>query len=346
MSIPHIRYMQRCLELARQGNGYTAPNPMVGCVIVYNDFIIGEGFHAIFGDPHAEVEAIKSVAAENRHLLGLTTLYVNLEPCSYFGKTPPCSDLIIETGIPKVVVAGLDPNPKVSGEGIKHLKDAGIDVTQGILEAEAFELNKRFYTFHQKKRPYIVLKWAQSADGYIGKAGRRVTISNALSHRLAHKWRSEEQAIFVGYQTAISDDPQLNTRMWSGQNPVRITLDGDLSLSENLKLFRSDGKLIIFSYKAHPDQANILYRQMDDSKDIIPQILHTLYAENIISVLVEGGAKTLQSFIDSGLWDEGKVITSPKLLGKGVKAPILHNLQASLPEDILDDSLKIYLNPS
>jgi len=342
MATSHIQYMQRCLELAKKGMGFTAPNPMVACVIVYQDKIIGEGFHQYYGGRHAEVEAISSVQSPYTSLLHEATLYVNLEPCSYYGKTPPCSHLIIEKGIKKVVVAGLDPNPKVAGSGIKHLEASGIVVIQGVLEKEARQLNKRFYTFHEKKRPYIVLKWAESTDGFIGRPDKRISLSNTHAQRLVHKWRSEEQAILIGYNTALIDNPKLNLRLWPGIHPVRILIDRDLSLNKNLNIFKLNGKLIVFSGKTHTNTDKVIYRTIDFSQNIENQILEILYHEDILSVLIEGGAKTLQGFIRAALWDEARVFTTSVTLKQGITAPVLKHHTESIRMDISGDSLTIY----
>ncbi len=344
MSIPHTAYMKRCLELAKQGSGTTAPNPMVACVIVYQDKIIGEGFHQHYGGRHAEVEAISSVPEYYSPVLHAATLYVNLEPCNYYGKTPPCSDLIIDKGIKKVVVAGLDPNPKVAGSGIKHLEAAGIVVEQGILEKEARQLNKRFYTFHEKQRPYIILKWAESADGFIGREDKAIPLSNAHAQRLVHKWRSEEQAILIGYNTALIDNPKLTLRLWRGIHPVRILVDRNLSLNHDLNIFKLSGKLIVFSEKTGTNTDKLTYRKIDFSQNIENQILKILYHEGILSVLIEGGAKTLQGFIRAGLWDEARVFTTAITLKKGIKAPELNNHTESILMDISGDSLSFYIH--
>ena len=318
----HEKYIKRCLELAELGKGHTSPNPMVGSVIVLDDEIIGEGFHHKAGEPHAEVNAINSVA--NQELLKRATIYVSLEPCSHFGKTPPCADLIIEKQIPKVVIATIDSNAIVCGNGITKLKQAGIDVVTGVLEKEANQLNKTFNTFHQKKRPFIILKWAETADGFIDKVRANsseppLKISGNASSRWVHKLRSEVDAILVGKNTALLDNPTLTTRKWKGKNPVRIVIDKDLSLPKNLKLFTDGLPTLVMNSKISSTENNIQYLKVEG--DFITEIIDLLYQQNIQSVLVEGGAHTLQQFIDKNLWDETYVIKSEMSITKGVKAP-------------------------
>jgi len=319
--------MQRCLELAVLGAGSVAPNPVVGAVLVYDGRVIGEGYHRQYGEAHAEVNCINSVLKENEKYISKSTLYVSLEPCAHFGKTPPCADLIIENKIPNVVIGCKDSFAAVNGKGIEKLEAAGVNVIVGILEKEAIELNRRFFTFHQKQRPYIILKWAQSNDGRIAGAGSsRVLISNEFSNRLVHKWRSEEASILVGTNTALQDDPALTTRLWPGKNPVRIVIDKELKLPAHLKLLDGRVKTIVFNYARQEDKGLLSYQQLDKEKDILPQILSALHSQNIQTVIVEGGTKLLQSFIDEGLWDEARVITNSTLnMGKGLAAPVLKN---------------------
>lgn len=314
-------YMQRCLDLALQGIGRVAPNPMVGCVIVHDGNIIGEGLHQAFGGPHSEVNAIQSVKKENHHLLSSSVLYVNLEPCSHYGKTPPCADLIIEKKIPKIIIGTPDPNPLVSGRGVEKLKDAGCEVITGILESACNHLNKRFFTFVKKKRPYIILKWAQTTDGFIAPENKQATISNEYSRTLVHKWRSEESAIMVGTTTALVDDPVLDARMWNQQNPLRIVLDNTFRLPQSLHLFDGNIPTIVFTSKQKEPQPNIEFVTIDFNNQMLNQMLQKLYDRNILSVLVEGGAKLLQTFIDSNLWDEARIFIAAKNLRTGVIAP-------------------------
>ncbi|MCX7743117.1 MAG: bifunctional diaminohydroxyphosphoribosylaminopyrimidine deaminase/5-amino-6-(5-phosphoribosylamino)uracil reductase RibD [Flavobacteriales bacterium] len=306
--IHHERYMQRCLELARKGIGYTAPNPMVGCVIVdMNQNILGEGYHEHYGAPHAEVNAINAV--NDKNLLKNATLYVNLEPCAHYGKTPPCANLIVEMGIPRVVIGMKDPHEKVAGKGIDILQQAGIEVIVGIEENACREINKRFITFHEKHRPYIILKWAQSADGFIGKLGEKIKISHAETDVLVHRWRSEEQAILIGSRTAINDNPELTVRWVKGKNPIRIILHSTTPLPHDLRIWNNDSL------------THVIQTSFNNSFDAL---LDFCKSNQIISVLVEGGAYTLQQFINAGFWDEARVITNTELiLHAGVKAPTL-----------------------
>lgn len=316
--------MSRCLALARNGLGTTYPNPMVGSVIVYDGKIIGEGWHKKAGEPHAEVNAVNSV--KDKTLLKKATIYVSLEPCSHFGKTPPCCDLIIKHKIPNVVVGTVDPFSEVSGNGIKKLIEAGKNVTVGILEEECNELNKRFFTFHQNKKPYIILKWAQSQDGFIApldkKEKKPVWISNLYSRQLTHKWRTEEQAILVGTRTVIDDNPKLNARDWDGNNPIRIVLDQSNRLPEESAIFDNTLKTIVFSKtKKEISQKNIIFETIDFKQNIAEQIIDSLYQHNIQSVIIEGGLQTLQTFIDADLWDEARIFTGKVFLSEGIPAP-------------------------
>jgi diaminohydroxyphosphoribosylaminopyrimidine deaminase/5-amino-6-(5-phosphoribosylamino)uracil reductase len=339
--------MKRCLELAVKGLGNTAPNPMVGSVIVHEGKIIGEGYHEHYGMAHAEVNAIASV--KDKSLLKESTLYVNLEPCSHHGKTPPCSDLIIEHKIPYVVIGSIDSNSLVSGRGIEKLSKAGVDVKVGVLEEQCRDLNKRFFIFHEKKRPYIILKWAQTKDGFIDvkrneeSTSKPIQISNSDSKKLLHLWRSQEQAIMIGTNTALLDNPQLTVREVKGKNPLRITIDKWLRIPKHFHLYDKSAPTLIFtSLKAEPLN-NVEFKQIDFEKPVIPQILQELYARNIGSVLVEGGEHLLNSFIDSGLWDSARVFISEKTIGKGIPAPVMQ-LQPSVKENISGDKLLFYQN--
>ena len=307
---------------------------MVGAVLEYEGRIIGEGYHQQYGKAHAEVNCINSVSSENKQYIPKSTLYVSLEPCAHFGKTPPCADFIIENKILNVVIGCRDSfaavnaclnDPVGQGKGIEKLKAGGVNVIVGVLKKECLELNKRFFTFHQEKRPYIILKWAQSNDGKIaGESSSRLLISNEFTNRLVHKWRSEEAAILVGTNTALLDDPSLTTRLWSGNNPVRLVIDMELKLPTQLKLFDGSTKTIVFNYLKKDDNELLHYHQLDKNENILTQILSTLYEQQIQSVMVEGGAKLLQSFIDEGLWDEARVICNEQLtIGNGLNAPIL-----------------------
>jgi diaminohydroxyphosphoribosylaminopyrimidine deaminase / 5-amino-6-(5-phosphoribosylamino)uracil reductase len=313
--------MQRALQLAEIGRGSVSPNPMVGCVIVHNGLIIGEGWHQKYGDWHAEVNAVESVV--DKTLLQEATVYVTLEPCSHFGKTPPCADLLVKHQVKKVVICNFDPNPLVAGKGIKKLQDAGIEVVTGVLEENGRKLNARFFTVIEKKRPYIILKWAETADGFIaGENFEQVKISNALSHKLSHKWRSEEDAIMVGTNTALYDNPQLNVRNWTGRNPIRIVIDRNNRLPKNLHLFDDSVKTIILKNQLQLDE---------------------LQKAKIQSVIVEGGTKLLQSFIDENIFDEIRIFRSKKQLHKGILAPFLpKNINIVEKQNLQDDELLIY----
>ena len=324
----HEKYIKRCIELAKNGFGTTYPNPMVGSVIVYNNQIIGEGWHKKAGEPHAEVNAVRSV--KDKSLLKKATIYVSLEPCSHYGKTPPCCDLIIANEIPNVVVGTIDPNEKVAGNGIKKLIAAGVKVTTGVLEKECHELNKRFFTFHNKKRPYIILKWAESQDSFLApekivdQERKPVWITNAYSRQLVHKWRSEEQAILVGTQTVVDDNPKLNTRDWSGNNPVRVVLDQNNRISRDSFILDDSVKTIIFTKSEINFSAeNTTFEVIDFNQNIIPQILAVLHQNQIQSIIIEGGLKTIQAFIDQDIWDEARIFIGKTTFGTGTRTPIL-----------------------
>ncbi|MEO8962984.1 MAG: bifunctional diaminohydroxyphosphoribosylaminopyrimidine deaminase/5-amino-6-(5-phosphoribosylamino)uracil reductase RibD [Ginsengibacter sp.] len=339
------KYMSRCIQLAKSGMGYVAPNPMVGALLVYGYKVIGEGFHKKYGEPHAEVNCIMSVNAENKSLIEKSTMYVSLEPCSHYGKTPPCADLILESKINRVVIGCKDVNEKVSGRGIKKLQEARVNVVSGILEEECVELNKRFFTFHQKKRPYILLKWAQTADRKIGSENeKRVLISNEYSNRLVHKWRSEEAAIMVGTHTAIKDNPSLTTRLWRGKNPVRIVIDKDLKLPSTLNLFDSESNTIVINTIKDSSEKHIRYIKIDDG-NFLEKMLMRLYESEIQSILVEGGANTLQSFIDACLWDEARIITNEKMtFGQGIDSPKLKGGIMIYEQEFENDRICFYSN--
>ncbi len=339
-------YMNRCIGLAKLAAGNVAPNPMVGAVLVHDGKIIGEGYHKKFGEPHAEVNCINSVKDEKKKLINKSTLYVTLEPCSHFGKTPPCVDLIIKNKIPKVVIGCKDVYKEVDGKGIKKLQEAGIEVITGILEKECIELNKRFFTFHQKQRPYIILKWAESTNGKIGSNSERVLISNEYTNRLVHKWRSEESAILIGTNTALLDDPSLTTRLWQGNNPVRLVIDMNLRLPSYLKIFNKETKTIIFNKQKHEENGNVIFYKIDE-ENFLPQLLKALYELQIQSVLVEGGAKLLQSLIDEGLWDEVRKIKNEKLKIKNIiYAPELKNAYCQKQEKYFSDTISYFLPSS
>lgn len=316
------KYMARCIQLAKNGRCNVSPNPMVGAVIVCDGKIIGEGYHIKYGGPHAEVNAINSVKEQQK--LESSTIYVSLEPCSHYGKTPPCADLIISKKIPRVIIGCKDPFPLVSGRGIKKLTDAGVDVKWGVLEKKCLELNKKFILFNTQKRPYITLKWAQSADGFIDierESGVPVKISSDLTRMLVHKYRSENMAIMVGTNTAKLDDPTLTTRDWYGMNPTRIVIDRKLALPKELHLFDGKVNTIVFNSMEESDSNGLTLKKIDFNSEVIPQILDILYNEKLESVIIEGGTILLQSFIDKDLWDEAFIEISDLVINDGVKAP-------------------------
>lgn len=342
----HEDYIARCIELAKNGFGTSYPNPMVGSVIVYNGQIIGEGWHRKSGEPHAEVIAIRSV--KDPSLLDKATIYVSLEPCSHFGKTPPCCDLIIKNKIPNVVIGTVDYNIKVAGNGIKRLKEAGANVIVGVLEKECYELNQRFFTFHEKKRPYIILKWAQTKDDFIAPLAKNdqkpVWITNSYSRQLVHKWRTEEHAILVGTQTVIDDNPKLNARDWEGNNPIRVVIDQNNRIPETANIFDNQSKTIVFSKnKAVVSSENTIFEVIDFQDNIAQQIVERLFQHQIQSVIIEGGTQTLQTFIDANLWDEARVFIGNSEFGNGIKAPML-NKTPSKKEKIGTDELVIIKN--
>lgn len=331
----HEHYMRRCIELAQLGAGHVAPNPMVGAVLVHNDRIIGEGWHQQYGHAHAEVNCIASVKEEEKELISSSTMYVSLEPCAHYGKTPPCADLIIRYHIPHVVIGCRDPFSKVDGKGIGKLESAGVNVEVGILEKEAKELNKRFFTFHTRHRPYVILKWAQTADGFMAAdtiynngsdRPDRLLISNDLSNRQVHRWRSEEASILVGTNTALLDNPALTNRLWDGLSPVRLVVDMHLRLPVALQLFDRSQRTIVFNTIKHGEEENLLYYQVTHDVSLVPQIMNALYSLQLQSVLVEGGASLLQSFIAEECWDEARVIINKDLvIKKGLPAPVIAN---------------------
>jgi diaminohydroxyphosphoribosylaminopyrimidine deaminase / 5-amino-6-(5-phosphoribosylamino)uracil reductase len=335
-------FMKRCLKLAKNGMGLVSPNPMVGCVIVYEGEIIGEGFHQEYGEEHAEVNAINSV--KDKSLLNKSTLYVNLEPCAHFGKTPPCSNLIIEHKILKVVIGCVDSFSEVSGKGIEKMENAGIEVVVGMLEKESRILNKRFFTFHEKNRPYVILKWAESKDGFIAPNNQNEPfwMTSSESKKLVHQWRIEEDAILVGRITAQKDNPFLTVREVQGENPIRIVIDKDLKLSSGLNLFDSNAKTIIFNTLKTKEIDNNYFIKINVN-NLIKSILQELHKQNIQSVIIEGGSKTLQSFIDKNTWDEARIFTTNIKLENGLKSPIIKGKNSSEIQ-IDTDFLKIIVN--
>jgi diaminohydroxyphosphoribosylaminopyrimidine deaminase/5-amino-6-(5-phosphoribosylamino)uracil reductase len=365
LNMEHEIYMQRCLELAKIGLRAAMPNPSVGAVLVYNGRIIGEGHTSAYGGPHGEVNCINSVNEADRHLIPDATLYVSLEPCSHFGKTPPCCDLIIQHQIKNIVVGTADPFEKVSGNGIKKLKEAGKNVIVGVLEKKCRESNKRFFTFHEHKRPYILLKWAESADGYLSpnrlldietdgflddsedkfENKKPVWITNNYSRQLVHKWRGEEMAILVGTKTVLDDNPQLDVRDWTGSNPVRIVLDRTGKINENYFVKNQKIKTIVLTEQTNlPNLDNMVYENVAFDSRLPLAILNVLYRHNLLSVIIEGGRQTLQTFIDANLWDEARVFKGTNLFGGGTKAPQLSKATVVTTQSVLNDQLLIFTN--
>ena len=331
----HEKYIKRCIEIAKNGLGTARPNPMVGSVIVHEDSIIGEGYTSKYGGNHAEVNAIHSV--QDKSLLKQATLYVTLEPCSHYGKTPPCSDLIIAHKIPKVVIGCVDDNKKVAGKGIERLINAGCQVIVGVLEEACKEHHKRFFTFHNKKRPYVILKWAETKDGFIAPASKDtlkpVWITNEYSRQLVHKWRVEEQAILVGTNTVLNDNPSLTVRDWTGENPIRIVIDKKNDLTTEYNVLNNEAKTIIINN-------NLINKSEGNTAE---QILNLLMENEITSVIIEGGSKTLQTFIDANLWDEARVFVGDIYFKQGIKAPVFSGKLIS-EQFIKEDVLKKYIN--
>ena len=343
MANNHNTFMNRCIKLAKNGTGLTYPNPFVGAVIIENDKIISEGWHMKAGEMHAEVAAIKGL--KKKHSKNLT-LYVNLEPCSHHGRTPPCCDLIIKSGIKKVVIGCEDPNPKVSGRGIKKLINGGVEVISGILEDECIELNKRFFTVHKKNRPYIILKWAESLDGFISphtkNKNKPYWISDIYSRQLTHMWRTQENSIMVGYNTVESDNPKLTSRHIYGKNPIRIIIDVKNTLNREKNVFNKDATTIIFNSLINKKEKNIEFIKINE-KNNLDEILRKLYEKDIQSIIIEGGKKTIEEFINNKNWDECRIFKSKKKLKKGIKSPTIHS-DKKIQKLIVSDYLEIFKN--
>jgi diaminohydroxyphosphoribosylaminopyrimidine deaminase/5-amino-6-(5-phosphoribosylamino)uracil reductase len=346
--ISHQLFMQRCLDLAQKGMGAVAPNPMVGAVLVHENRIIGEGWHQQFGGPHAEVHCIQSVANEDKQFIFQSTLYVSLEPCNHYGKTPPCSDLIIQSQIKKVVIACTDPFEKVNGSGIKKLEDNKVEVIIGILEKEAIQLNKRFFIFHQQQMPYVILKWAESNDGFIAKTqGKPVKISNHITDKLVHKWRSEEAAIIVGTNTVLNDNPSLTTRNWEGKNPLRIFIDKRLRVDAKYKILDNSTDTLILNLEKNEKVGVIEFVMIHEEVRLVEELLQLLYKKGIQSLIVEGGTTLLQSFIEKNLWHEARVVKNTELmLQEGISSPTLKN-NFNLKQALIGkDEINYYINLS
>ncbi|MCE4067331.1 bifunctional diaminohydroxyphosphoribosylaminopyrimidine deaminase/5-amino-6-(5-phosphoribosylamino)uracil reductase RibD [Chryseobacterium gleum] len=332
-------YIKRCIELARKALGKTYPNPLVGSVIVHNGEIIGEGYHHKAGENHAEINAINSV--KNKDLIPESTIYVSLEPCAHYGKTPPCALKIRELGFKKVVIGAMDSHDKVNGKGKKIIQDAGIEAVSGILEKECIELNKRFFTYHEKKRPYIILKWAESGDGFLDKDFKPTAVSNSLVNQFVHQLRADEHAILVGTQTALNDNPSLTVRNAKGVNPVRILIDFDLKVPAHFNIYNNDSKTLVLNSVKEGIENHIQFIKINKD-DFLPELMKALYKEQIQSVIIEGGRFTLQQFIDASLWDEAIVIKNENLkLENGTKAPDF-NYTANRLENFRDNTVSFY----
>jgi diaminohydroxyphosphoribosylaminopyrimidine deaminase/5-amino-6-(5-phosphoribosylamino)uracil reductase len=341
------KYMLRCIELAGNGMGNVAPNPLVGSLLVHDKKIIAEGFHQHFGEAHAEVYAIRNAIEKHREdILRQSTLYVNLEPCSHHGKTPPCTDLILEKKISNVVIGCADPFEKVKGEGIRKLRLAGLNVQYPVLEKDCLDLNKRFFTFHERKRPYIILKFAQSLDGFISPetiTEENRWITNEYSRMLVHKWRSEEQSVMVGTTTARTDNPLLTVREWKGKNPVRIMIDNELKVDVMHNIYDQSAPTLIYNGVKNEIEKIHEFIRINFKENVLSQVLHSLHEKNIQSVLVEGGTKLLQAFMDENAWDEARIFTGNRFLKNGTKAPLIHG-KIIAEENIGNDRL-IVLKP-
>jgi diaminohydroxyphosphoribosylaminopyrimidine deaminase/5-amino-6-(5-phosphoribosylamino)uracil reductase len=342
-----VRFMKRALELASRGAGFVAPNPLVGCVIVHEGLIVGEGYHSFFGGPHAEVNAIASI--QDQDVLKQSTLYVTLEPCAHFGKTPPCANLILQKGIPRVVVGCRDPFSKVNGKGIEMLRNAGVDVTVDVLLEECVAINRRFFTFHEKQRPYVILKWAQSIDGFMDVERTEehrgsVMISHPDTQVLVHRWRAEESSILIGRNTLLNDDPSLTVRRVEGKNPIRIVLTSQPIDMHRLKLGNDEATTFVLTNDSDSKSGNVRFVAVGNVHDL-HGVLRRLHEENIMSVLVEGGARVLHSFLECGLWDEARVIVSDNSLGSGLKAPSISRVPTT-EQRSSTDRIYYYYNKS
>ena len=337
----HEHFIDKCIRLARKGALDVSPNPMVGCVIVNDGEIIGEGYHKEYGKNHAEVNAINSV--KDKSVLKNSILYVNLEPCCHHGKTPPCTDIIIKYNIPKVVIGCIDTFSKVSGQGIKKLKDNSVEVIYGVLEKDCIELNKRFFCYHIKKRPYIILKWAKSKDNFIAPINQEKPfwMTCEKSKKLVHSWRAEEDAILVGRKTVVADNPSLTVRMCEGKNPIRIVIDKELSLNEKSNVFDDQAETIVINNIKSTKVDKTTYLKADFN-NLNQDILNQLYNRDILSLIIEGGAITINSFIEKNLYDEIRVFTTDKILKKGVNSPELPDINLIETSIINNDKLEVY----
>jgi len=341
----HQLYMKRCLELAQRAKGHTSPNPMVGAVLVHNGRVIGEGWHHFYGADHAEVNCLSNVAEADRHLLPQSTMYVSLEPCAHQGITPPCAVRLVKERIKKVFIANTDPFALVNGLGIEILKQGGIEVETGLLASEGLWVNRRFFCFHKQQRPYIILKWAQTQNGFIAPADKsRLQITGPESRRLVHKWRTEEAAIMVGYNTALNDNPELTARLWEGRQPLRIVLDRHLQLPATHHIFGSAAATWAINEERETLHGNIHSVRLKFDDTLLTHLLHRLYDAKIRSVIIEGGAALLSSFIKEGLWDEARILTGTTPITGGLAAPLLTNETHAFTSDIDNDTLQVYTN--
>lgn len=337
-------FMRRCISLAHKGLGVTYPNPLVGSVIVHNDRIIGEGWHQKAGKAHAEINAINSV--EDKELLRESTLFVNLEPCSHFGKTPPCSHKIVEMGIPRVVVGCRDYAEHVNGKGINYLRSHGVEVVENIEEQASYMLNRRFFCYHKNKRPYIILKWAQTQNQFFApEKPQQKWITNAMSKQKVHKWRSEEMAILIGANTLKIDNPQLNVRLWSGVSPLKVVISKTAAFDLTSKIFE-EGKVLIFNEMKSEKIGNVEYVKLDFTQNVLEEMMTELYHRKIQSVIVEGGAFTLEQFITNDLWDEARILTGNSCWESGIPSPKIKTDKCIKKLNLKDNQLEIYLNPS
>ncbi|XZF14042.1 bifunctional diaminohydroxyphosphoribosylaminopyrimidine deaminase/5-amino-6-(5-phosphoribosylamino)uracil reductase RibD [Chitinophagaceae bacterium MMS25-I14] len=341
----HTPYIQRCLELAARGKSHVAPNPMVGAVLVHNGRIIGEGWHRVYGQAHAEVNCFEDVTPADKHLIPESTMYVSLEPCAHYGKTPPCALRIVQERVKEVIICNVDPFEKVGGKGLEILHSNGIRTETNILREHGLWFNRRFFCFHEQKRPYIILKWAQSADGFMAPADKsRTQLSNAHSRQLLHKWRTEESAIMVGYNTALHDDPELTARYWEGPQPLRIVLDKQLQLPATAKLRNTAAKTWVINAVKETEEDNVHFIRFDFEQDILPQLMQRLHAAGKLSLIVEGGAALLNSFIKAGLWDEARIFHTAPVLGDGISAPKLYHADAAFSTTLAGDELQVLIN--
>lgn len=337
--------MQRCFELAAQASGMVAPNPQVGAILVHRDRIIGEGFHKGYGADHAEVDCLNSLDASDRHLIPESTMYVNLEPCAHHGKTPPCALRLVAEKVKKVVICNTDPFAQVSGKGIQILEENGIATEVGIAADRGQWLNRRFFCFHRQKRPYIILKWAQTTSGLFAPQDRsRQQMSNTHSRQLVHRWRTEEAAILVGTNTALRDNPELNARFWHGKHPLRLVLDKTLRLPASLSLLSDTAPTWIVNENNDSMEGKKRYLKLDFGTQLLQDLMSTLHQENIQSVIVEGGAHTLHTFIEQGLWDEARILHTPDILPKGIAAPKLQDANHALSTTLGTDELQVFVN--